>query len=1040
MNFLIKMLVLVDSLREQLGTSSKRNADDYYELVSPVSSNIFKMNDGSFVSFFELRGAGRILSESEKRHSARQIEKSLKGIMSRPGYSIQIVDSADPDMTKYFVAESMKDSINELKNIGLHHDIFTKDYLDFVAANSVWRKQYIVIQTTALSLKKMSDGSKGKKVKAEVTDSVVEKSDVLDNVMKTKSGDQSVVLVPKEIETLKNHRSFYKLIMSALADNLVIVEEMFNDDAICDQKRMIYGKGDLKGWKPSFDSVSISKSAENSDTKGQVKLAATNLSNQVIDQGGTEKDLPPDVFRFGDRYFSTISMTLPQQNEDKMDSYSGLLSKLPKKIGVLVSSRITSSPYSYSSYNVEQNYTGMSSVFPGSGNRIIKLAREEMRRAHEDGDNVSVYLQLTITFYSTNMNLLMDSKREALDALGGFNSAKFRTVSLDKTQGLFDSLPGASKKSHLNQVMENLADALFQSPIFGTGILYNSGYFHLFTDDDQPYPIEEHSSKNMSYNSYICGTTGGGKSTLLAMLNMALLAKPKNNPRLRGELPVIMDVDFGKTSFGSKLLMKRLIGKEKEHLFLVHEMSTSIKSALNPHDLPLGRTKPTERHKGLLVNFLSVLISGVEKVNGTGDDAGRFKLIHPGISDMIMNLVVALYDNTQESANPKMFSKAEFRHERTVRFMASIGLTPSEHYSYYTLADIVMEKEPVKGIEHAKILRRYAVPKLSDYALFLADNDVLRTRYNSGNIDGKTYSDFFIERVSSVLREFPCFSRPSVLSFDSARMISIDIEAVCGDSDYRKAVFSSLMMMSFFSKRENSEESEDLYKDVKPVYLPYLKKMSTINRVLPGTFNIEEAHMLFDLFDDQLVSVQRRNRKRGWGIRTLSQRITDPSDKLFSLTANVYVTTEETGEKVEKRLRSIQASSSEKEIVNSGLTGRRFFMYIRTKPENDEQGKKAPVSRIGVRLNPKLSPGMLWFSSAEQVDIGFRDDLIEHIGEDLALKRLSVFFKQGSVRSLFESTRLKKLAAERGEDSVYSLLMSELKENDQPSAMLLSHF
>tara|TARA_Y100000310_G_scaffold224551_1_gene226438 strand:- start:615 stop:1430 length:816 start_codon:yes stop_codon:yes gene_type:complete len=271
-------------------------------------------------------------------------------------------------------------------------------------------------------------------------------------------------------------------------------------------------------------------------------------------------------------------------------------------------------------------------------------------------------------------------------------------------------------------------------------------------------------------------------------------------------------------------------------------------------------------------------------------------------------------------------------------------------------------------------------------------------------------------------------------------MISIDIDAICGESDYRKAVFSSLMMMTFFSKRENIEESKDLYDNVKKIYLPYLERMSKINRVLPGTFNIEEAHMLFCLFEKQLISVQRRNRKRGWGIRTLSQNLIDPSDTLFSLTATVYMTSEETGEKVDKRLNSIQASATEKSMINRDLPGRKFFLYIRTKSDNDSFGKKVPISRVGVRLNPKLSPGLLWFSSSEQIDINFRDDLIKLIGEELALSRLANFFKGGSVKSYFENNRLKMLAKENGKESVRDLLLDELRDSNEPSARLLSCF
>ena len=581
--------------------------------------------------------------------------------------------------------------------------------------------------------------------------------------------------------------------------------------------------------------------------------------------------------------------------------------------------------------------------------------------------------------------------------------------------------------------MENFADALYQSPVFGTGLIYDSGYLHLFTDDNQPYPIEEHSSKNMNYNSYICGTPGSGKSTVLAILNLALLAKPKNNPKLRGELPVLMDVDFGKTSFGTKKLLKHMAGKEKEHLFLVHEMGTGVDSAINPHDLPMGRYEPTSRHKEILVRFLMALIGGVHEDKASG----MFKFNEPELEGMISSLVTSVYSMCKEDYKPKMFHPAEFRHKSTIEFLKSIGIEPNKNYSYYGLADLVMEKSPKKGADHALLLRRYAVPRLADYSPLIIDNPQIADKFKEGSMGGKSPITFFLDKLSQALNEYPCFSRPTVISIDKARMISIDIDAVCGESDNRKAIFGSLMLMMFFSKRENIEESKDLLDGVKPQHLPYLKRMDLINRVLPGTLNIEEAHMLFSLFDSLLITAQRRNRKRGWGIRSLSQGLMDPSDKLFSMTSSVYIATEETGKKVDERLNSIQASNAEKRIVNKGLPGRNIFLYIRTKGD-DGDDVKAAVSRVGVRLNTKISPGLLWFSNSEQVDIGFRDDVFEKIGYEEGLVRLSLFFKSGSVRKLFESQSLKRIAKKRGFDSVYSLLLDAISKGDKPDPELAS--
>jgi intracellular multiplication protein IcmB len=471
-------------------------------------------------------------------------------------------------------------------------------------------------------------------------------------------------------------------------------------------------------------------------------------------------------------------------------------------------------------------------------------------------------------------------------------------------------------------VMENLADSLFQSPLFTAALPYNSGYMHFFTEDLQPFPYQPHSSLNMNYNKYLCGAPGSGKSTTLTMLNIALLAQPKSNPAMQGELPVIMDVDFGKTSFGYKTFLQNVAPADKKNLFLLHEMGTDVGSAINPHDLPLGRRTPTERQKILLARFILVLIGGVKK-----GENGSFAIQYASLEPMIKYMVDAVYAYRQEDAFPRMFRDGEFKYESTLKYLSSIGITPNEKYSYWSLADAAMSADPKRGILHAILLRRYAVPQLGDYAQLLINNQELGNRYKTGVIaDGKNPLQFFLERMGDVLNEFPCFSRPTRVGVDLARMVSLDIKNVCGENDYRKAVFGSMGLMAYLMKRENIEESPDLMDGVDELYVPYLQRMDKINRVLPGSLNIEEAHVLFSLFNDQLISIQRHNRKGGWGLVTLSQNLTDPTDDFFSMCGSVIVASTQSGELVDKRLLSIQASHEEARIVRNDLTNRRLFL------------------------------------------------------------------------------------------------------------------
>jgi hypothetical protein len=1017
MDVLSKLLMSIDAVRNQIFSSAKRHSDDYYNLVGALDDYTLKTNDGGMASFLELRGFGYILTDEERRFICKKIERSLDGFLPKSGYTLQIVDLSDPELTKTLLHNSMKSSFEELKSMGIAHPVFTTDYLEFASKIAVWKKQYLVVYTSPKAIKKE------RKSKDSDRDLLGAKNVVMEKLLKQDAHNQVVFSTAEEKQIFRQHRAFYETIYSEFTGVGAIIQRMPVGNAISAQKQTLYGKDCPLGWEPQFGHVRMTKKGDSDPSPAKVSVGTQNLVEQVLSSGGTEEDLPIDVLSFGNRLFTTLSMVIPQEQEAQLKAYRYISSRIPRDTGYLCSFRLVSNPYGFSSYNIEQAYTGISAILPMTDNLLIRRARSQMKDSHDNGDKTAVYLQMTVTLFAYEMEDLLDKRSRVSSILEGWNRAKFRNVELDKTQGLFDALPGASIASHLKQTMENFADTLYQSPLFMDGVMYEGGYLHLFTEDGQPFPFEEHAAININYNVYICGTPGSGKSVLLTLLNLALLAKPKTNPKFKGEFPLMFDVDFGRTSFGMKSLLRRLVGEDKKHLFLLHDMTTGIESSINPHDLPLGRLTPTSFQKEMLVRFLHVLLGGVEK-NSDGD----FKILHPEMESMIKYMIDVVYDYRQEDASPRMFKPGEFKQKSTLAFLKKHGVTVTENYSYYSLADLAMKADSRTGYYHAMILRRYAVPRLEDYSTVLINNAEIGARYDDTIVGGKSLKKYFLQRIGEVMNEFQCFTRPTRVSVDVARMISIDIDSVCGQSDYRKAVFGSMCLMMFLTKRENSERSKDLYHGVDEIYRPYLERIDSVNKYLPGTFNIEEAHVLFGLFDDIMCSLERRNRKEGWGMRTLSQNLVDPSDEFFSMCSTVFVYSEQAGDEVDKRLKTINASREERRILAEDINNRKAFLYVKTKPSGDFN-----IKRLAAKLDVKISPGWLWASNSEKVDLEFLDEAMDRLGEEEGFSRVSRFFTRGSVRGYYSRQPLKDLASRRGKDSVFNLLMDELIASETPS-------
>lgn len=1016
MDLLSKLLMSVDAIRFQLAKAAKRNADDYYEVIAPVDKKTFKMTDGSMVSFFELSGFNSTLNKAEKLEKAQQLERAFDGFFPNSGYSIQIVDIADPALSDKYVRESMSASLNELEAMGLSHRLITDDYVDFVANIATWKKQYAVVYTSPLVLK---DTRLSKNTEKE-DQREKQEARVLENVIKKDSSEQAIFLSKGEKAILRKHATFRNHFESEFLLAGVMIEPVPVTDAPKIQKRALYGKGCPWDWEPAIDGLFGAKEGENSLKPGKTSISPTSMVEQVVSKGGDERDMSPEVMKFGDRYFATVSMVVPQQIEREMKTYAELVTGIPKHVGFMSSYRMSSAPFSHSQHTYQKVFLGLGAMLPT--NRKVQKA---VNYIEKNKDNKTyVFLELTFTLFAQSQEELLENYELVNGKLAGWNQAQFRSVELDKTNGLFDTLPGASRRNNLFQVYEEFGAVLFQSPIFLMGSPYDNGYLHFTDPYGQPFAYQDHAFLAMNYNMYICGTTGAGKSTLLTLLNLALLAKPKSNPKLRGEYPMIMNVDFGKTSFGLSDALEEFASEAKRHQIFKHEFTTNVESAYNPHDLPFGRTTPTMRHKVALSRFLLLLIGGLI------EEKGEAKFKYPELESMIKYMIDNVYKFRQEESHPRLYSPAEFKFKNTLAFMDEHGIEYNQNTSYYFLADQIMEKAPKDGVIHAMRLRRYAFPRLQDYTLVLTQFPELSARYDTGNIEGKTVRNFFAEKLGDAANEFPCFTRPTRLNIDVARFISVDIKNVCGEDQYRKGVFGTLCFMIFLTKKENDEESPDLFSGVKKQYLPYLNKLSHFNRALPGVFNIEEAHVLFQLLDNSLVENARQNRKGNWGIRALSQNLVDPSDTLFSLCGTIMIASPQNGKTVAPRLSLMEATVEEERIIRKGLLSRELFMFIRT---------TSGVGRVGIKLKSNVSSGLLWMSTSNQQDIDFRRDLVAKIGKDEAYVRLATYFKGGQVKDYFDGKGqavYTKAALEEGYQSTYEYFLETIAKNPTPPESL----
>lgn len=1029
-DWLTRALISIDAIKKHLRSSNKHHIDDYYSVVSAIDNLTLKMNDGSMISFFKLKGYGAILSEQEKLQCAKSIEDKLKNFFSRPGFQIQIVDISDPELTRRRVKRSMQDSIDELNNIGLGANIFTTDYMEHIISKSVWKDQYLVVKTSPEANPKINLEKKESEQERNIRR---DKERFIKELLEKEPREQGVFLTPDEKITLIEHVSFRESVESAFARAGSIINAVNCKKALIAQREAIYGEKSVEKFSPNTTSMNVVSSNQRIDTAHAV-LKEPDLAAQILMSGATEEGLPSDVILMAGRYYKTQSMIMGQPGFVGADgesmqiakSYAHLISVIPTTTPYISSFSMESEPFDSFDYKVEKVYAGLSAILPFTDNLQIQGARKEIERRHKENIDLSVYFTVSITTSGKTLDELYKNSAIIDNAIAEWGGAAFRAAELDKVQALMSSAPGATSSPKLTRVLESLSYALFQSPVFMDGISYDSGFLHFFTDLNMPFPVEEQSSKNINYNSYTCGDSGTGKSTLLTLFNLALLAKPKANQALKGEIPLIFNIDFGKTSFGLTRLIQKLAPENKKKYFLCHEMSTNINSSYNIHDLPIGRETPTTRQKNAIVRFLSVLLLGID-----GNSEKGFKIKYSEVSNMISLMVSEVYKMLSNGNSPRMFDDAEFKHKATLDAIQQAGIDLRKEISYYSIANKLMEHNASKNAMHAIIVRRYAMPRLSDYNQLFALKSETFSRYKSAMVPelGTSYIDFLRRRITEVTSEYPCFNNETRINVDIARLISIDIKNVCGDNEHRKAVFGAMCLLMYLTKKENAEESVDLFDNVQEIYQPYLKRLSNINQYLPGVLNIEEAHVLMHLFEDVLNDAQRQNRKANWGLKTFSQRLSDPSDVFFSLCSSVFITSNQSSEAFEPRFKEMGLSSAEKHIVRHELSKSltTFFAYIKVNTKRD-----GDFNRIAIRLKAFVTSGLIWASNSNQTDINFFDEVIKQVGFDEAIYRLQEYFPEGQVRKYFEESHIKEAAKDLGYTSVFEFFIAQIVKSPKP--------
>jgi len=1005
---LLRALLSLDMFREKMSKRRKVHADDYFEAAMPVDDYNFKTYDGSFLCVVKLAGYASMVNDQERMAICRKLEEKLLPNFTQKGFRLQIVEVSNPELSKSKLSKSMQESLDELKRMGIGADFLTTGYVDFLAENSVWKEQYLVMTTTP-------EAGESVKITEEKKATATKNQEVIDEHVSPTAHGQTVYLSPEEGNRLTDHKTFVNNTKEWLVHFGVLLEDITTEDIMIAAKESLYGAAMEDDWQPNLQ-ASMPNKRQGTMRPGEESSMLPALSEQVVTQGYRDDGLPTNVGMIGDRYFSTVSVVLPQRQEGRVYGYQELINSFPKSLSYISSNSIESEPFKTGGYRRDKWYASMSAVLSGSHNKRIKTAHKLMEERHKNKTRIYVWSSYSITVFGKTQDEVIEAERLVRTKINGWGGAQPKSVELDKLQGLFDGVVGATSKTHQKQFLESLSASLYQSALFMEARPYKNGYLHFINTDSVPFPYEEQSERNINYNAYVCGESGTGKSTLLSILNMAMLAKPKTDKRLFGHWPLLVNVDMGKTSFGMNDTLIRLLPEGKKHLVLNHEMTTGVKSALNFHDLTLGRISPTDQQAGLIARQLAVMICGIDKQNNLKNEE---------LMPMIKRMVKEVYFYFSPDEQPKPYDPAQ-KHGELTKVFTKLGITPDESMSYYELTKEIMVRSQGKMHLAAAYCQRFAVPLLEDYSLVLGNTPALTSKYKEATMpNGESMYSFFTSRLGDLLSEYRCFNKPTRINLERAKVISLDIDNVCNGDNQRKAIFTGLCFAIYRMRSESVKTSPDLYDGVDEVFLPHLQNMSAVNWALPSVCNVEEAHTFMKLFDHELCEFMRKNRKEGWGLRSFSQRITDPSDTFLKLCSSVYITSDENESVVDNPFtKRLGITASVQEAITNGIRSDNTQIVVRIKTKS---------ATIAQQVSNLITSALLWSTTSTTQDVTFKNQMMDKFGDEVGMSKLSDFFPRGQVSGIVTKEVMVRESRRQGFDSVVEYLTDVLTTSSSPS-------
>jgi intracellular multiplication protein IcmB len=952
-NLALSLSSFIDTFHSLLSKGAKATLSDYSTFETALDNNTIISEKGESYTLLKLHGSLSELTTQEFSSATNTLNKRLTAFFKDNNHSMQFIYRTTPD-NDTFINAQYKPILKVARDMQLDISEILQARMDLISNNTKSVSIYILLGT-------LGGDSK---------DAIKEETKVnSENRNKMFLDVDSQSLFSQIVSITNKHLSFVSAVNTIFKSSQIITSSIDTGKAINIIRGMFNEKLTAPSWRPSMPGKILNlklPSNPHNDKNDVSDLLWEKVSTQIFPSG--IENIKRNICQVSGVYYYSIEVTIPPQT---IMSFNELAASIPHSL---------SAQFSISLVGGGQSLFSMKKLLASFGaaissqNKSINDSFNVLKEINSFHGESLVSWKMSAVAWAQTYEEAKTSGDSLVGIIQTWGSPMVIPARIGSIQGLMNAMPIGMPSTSSGLAVAPLYSAINTLPIDKVFCPWAYGACTFMSSEGTPYNFQPGSSKQTTWNDIIFAVPGSGKSVLMNYLNFATVLTPGND-----RLPFVGIVDIGFSSKGLIDLIKNSLPANKRHQAVYHQLENNSSSTINIFDTQLGLRFPTSEEEAFQINFITLLLTPPGQ-KSPFDTASS-------IATMVIRDMYKFFSDSGSMVR----HYEEYLNEELDNFIVKNNILVHESTTWWNIVDSIFK---IGNIEMAKLAQRYAVPRLQECVSILRQSDSIKDMYGKIELVSKeSVLDAFSRSISESLNKYKLLTGVTTVSFDSAKILSLDLQKVALQGNTEAQHQSAVMYLisryiigrNFFVDNETITAAPDIYKDYHSEIVSSIKSVK--KRICYDEFHRTAG---IESIENQVIRDMREGRKWNIQIALASQMLDDFSENICDMATCTYIMSG--GHNYSKIARKFNLSASTSESVRTDLTGPSssgtpFVFVANTK-----------VGRIAQLLNFMATPDELWAFNTNAEDYELKNMLIVELGFSKAIESLAKHFPGGSAQ------------------------------------------